>query len=110
MYGRQEGPIGTIEAGEALSAKRFIDFEGKHTIDIQAIGVTLFAVDSGDQCQYQMYGEPVVEAGGTITAGDLVKADADGKAVSAGTTWDIKVVGVALNSAVAAGFLNVKLL
>lgn len=110
MYARQEGPIGTIEAGEALTAKRFIDAGGLHTVDLPALGVTLYNVDSGDQCQYQMYGEPVVEAGGTITAKDLVKSDANGKAVSAGTTWDIKVCGLAVHSAVDGGFLRVKLL
>ena len=110
MYARQEGPIGTIEAGEALTAKRFIDCAGKHTVDIRPLGVTLFAVDSGDQCQFQMTGIVVVEAGGTITALDLVKADANGKAVSAGTTWDIKVCGTAINSAVSGGFLSIKLL
>ena len=111
MKARQTGPMITIAAGEALTARRFVDFSGKHTVDKPAIGVTIFDVDSGDQAQLQSTGIAVVESGGAITAGDLVKSDADGKAVSAGTTWDVKVCGVAIDAATDAGeFIQVKLL
>lgn len=111
MKAYQVGPIITIKAGEALSARRFVDSGGLHTVDKPAIGVTLFAVDNGDQAQLQATGIAVVEAGGGITAGNLVKSDADGKAVDAGTTWDVKVCGVALDTAGGAGeFIQVKLL
>lgn len=111
MKAYQTGPILTIQAGEALTARRFVDFEGKHSADKPALGATIFDVDSGDQASVQAVGIAVLESGGGITAGDLVKSDADGKAVSAGTTWDIKVCGFALDSAAGAGqFINVKLL
>lgn len=111
MKARQTGDMITITAGEALTKRRFVDFEGKHTVDKPAIGVTIFDVDSGDQAQLQGQGIAVVESGGGITAGDLVKSDANGKAVTAGTTWDVKVCGVALDTASGAGeFIQVKLL
>ena len=106
----QEGPLITIEAGEALTKKRFVDFEGKHTADKKAIGVTLFDTDSGDPATLQASGIVVVEAGGTITAGDLVSSDSDGKAVSLtlSAVADVaKICGVALDSVSSGEFLNV---
>jgi len=114
MKSYQEGPIGTIEAGEALTKRRFVDFEGKHTVDVKCVGVSLFDTDSGDQASILMNGIAVVEAGGTITAGNHVSSDANGKAVALtiDNVNDIpKNNGVALDAATAAGeFIRVKLL
>ena len=109
MKTSQEGPFITITAGEALTKHRFVDYAGKHTVDLPSIGVTKFDVDSGDQASLDAGAVVVVEAGGAITAGDLVKSDASGKAVSAGTTFDIKVCGIAISAATADGdFIDVK--
>lgn len=109
----QEGPIVTITAGEALTKNRFVDFEGKHTADKKAIGVTLFDVDSGDDASIQASGICAVEAGGAITAGSLVSSDADGKAVALtlSALADVeKICGIALDAASADGdYINVAL-
>lgn len=113
MNAYQEGPIGSITAGEALTKERFVDFEGKHTVDLKCIGVTLFDADSAAQASILMNGIANVEAGGTITAGNHVSSDADGKAVALtiDNVNDIpKNNGVAMDSAVDGGFLRVKLL
>jgi len=114
MKSYQEGPIGSITAGEALTKRRFVDFEGKHTIDIKCIGVTLFDADSAAQASILMNGIAVVEAGGAVTAGNHVSSDADGKAVALtiDNVNDIpKNNGVALDAATADGdIIRVKLL
>jgi hypothetical protein len=112
MKAREYGPVVTLEAGEALTANRFVDFAGKHTVDKRAIGVCLFATDSGDQASIQCTGIAVVEAGGSITAGNLVSSDADGKAVALtiSAVADVpKQCGVALDDASSGEFLRVKL-
>lgn len=114
MKSYQLGPLGTIEAGEALTKHRFVDFEGKHTVDVKCSGVSLFDVSSGDQATIQMSGIAVVESGGTITAGNHVSSDANGKAVALtiDNVDDIpKNNGVALDAATAAGeFIRVRLI
>lgn len=109
----------TILAGEALSKYRFVDNEGKHTVDIKAIGATKFAVDSGDPIPFQNEssngGVVVVEAGGVITVGThpFVSMDADGKAVALtpAAIDDVeKICAVPLDSATADGdFIRVKM-
>ena len=111
MKASQKGINVSIKAGEALTKYRFVDFSGKHTADKPAIGATIFDVDEGDQATLQSRGVAVLEAGGAITAGNLVKSDANGKAVNAGTTWDVKVCGLAIDQAYYDGdFIGVKLL
>ena len=112
MKTRQEGPIISLTAGEDLTAKRFVDFEGKHTVDKKAVGVVIYDTDSGDEATVQCAGIAVVEAGGTITAGDLVSSDADGKAVSLtlSAVSDVaKICGIALDDASNGDYINVKL-
>lgn len=109
----------SIEAGEALTAKRFVDFEGKHTVDKRCIGVTIDDCDNGGMASVVGSGIAVVEAGNGITAGDHVKSDADGKALTLTYPTDtaanlaaaiVKFCGIALDTASGAGvFIRVKL-
>ena len=112
MKSYQLGPKITIVAGEALTKRRFVDNAGKHTVDLAAIGVTIFDVDSGDPGLIQGGGIAVVEAAGAITVGThtFVTSDASGKAVGT-TTFDGKVCGIPIDSSTADGdFIRVKLL
>lgn len=119
MKGVQYGPVISITAGEALTQRRFIDFEGKHTVDLPAIGVTLDDVDSSGEASIQCSGIALVESGGAITAGNLVSQDASGRAVALTLATDsaanlaasiVKICGVALDTTTDAGqFLRVAL-
>lgn len=113
MKSYQEGPIITIAAGEAITKNRFVDFAGKHTVDLMAVGVALFDTDSGDPISVLGSGVAVVESGGAVTAGNLVSSDANGKAVALtlSTAADAgKICGVAIDTASGAGeFIRVRL-
>lgn len=120
MKTTEYGPVVSITAGEALTKKRFVDFAGKHTVDLPAIGVTIDDCDSGDEASVQITGIAVVEAGGQITAGNWVSSDADGKAVALTIVYDNstnlaaslnKKCGIALDDASGAGvFIRVMLI
>lgn len=107
MEAYQLGPIVSIAATEAITAKCFVAYNGTHTVDLPAVGVALFATDSGDQISVQCSGIAVVLLGGTVAAGALVKSDANGAAVSAGTTVDVKVCGLALDGGDAGAYIRV---
>jgi len=100
-----------IASTEALSKFRFVAADGTHTVTTKAVGATAFAVTSGDDIAWQDDDKPwVIEAGGTITAGDRVTSDANGKATSLTPTTVAHVLticGVALDAAVSGGFLRV---
>jgi hypothetical protein len=96
----------TIVAAEALTANRFVTWDGKHTANDKIAGVALFETNSGSACSVQYAGIAVVEAAGSITAGSLVASDADGKAtsLSLAAVSDVpKIAGVAIDGASAAG-------
>lgn len=116
MKGFENFKVLTIEAGENLTKKRFVDFEGKHTVNKKALGVAMDDTTSGDQCSLACGGIVVVEAGGSITAGNLVESDADGKAVALTLTTNtaanlatdlVKICGLAMDSASSGEFLRV---
>ena len=90
----------TIVAGEAITAKRFVTVEGKHTVEEAAVGVALFDTDSGDKISVGVGPIEAVEAGAAISAKAAVEADASGRAVtkSSGVT-----IGRAIDAASAAG-------
>jgi len=106
MKAYQLGPKVTLVAGAAITAKRFVAYNGQHAANQPAIGVALFDTDNGDPITLQTAGIAVVESGGAITAGNLVASDANGKAVALtlSAVGDVsKICGVALDSASAAG-------
>ena len=106
MKSFQYGPVITVVAGEALTKRRFVDFEGKHTADLKCQGVTLDDSDSGDPVSVQKSGIALVEASGAITAGSHVKSDGDGKAAALtfSATADVpKDCGVAKDAATTDG-------
>lgn len=112
MKSYQYGPVITVVAGEALTKRRFVDFEGKHTADLKCQGVTLFDGDSGKPVSAQKDGIALVEAGGNITAGSHVKSDGDGKAVALtfSAAADVpKDCGVALDTGSDGSFIRVSL-
>ena len=75
----------TIEATEAITAKRFVTPDGKHTAGEPALGVALFDTDSGDQISVACGPCEIVEAGDEITAAGEVEADASGRAITKAT-------------------------
>lgn len=90
----------TVVAGEAITAKRLVDFEGKHSAALSAVGVALFDTDSGDNISVGCAPIEVVESGAAITAGAALESDSSGRAVtkSSGVT-----VGRAMDAATGAG-------
>jgi len=91
----------TIVATEAITAKRLVTTQGAHTAGKAAVGVALFATDSGDNISVGCGVIEVVESGGVIAADGPVKSDANGKAVATGGSGI--TVGYALDAATAAG-------
>lgn len=90
----------TIVAGEAITAKRLVDFEGKHSAALSAMGVALYDADSGSYVSVGVAPIEVVEAGAAITAGAALETDSSGRVVtkSSGVT-----VGRAMDAAAGAG-------
>ena len=105
-----------LKAGAAIAAYRLVEIK---TADnevhqaaadtaklVGAIGRTAGA--SGDTVDIAIAGVAEVEAGADVTRGDLVTADADGKATPT-TTAGKRIVGIAMGSAVAGDIFNVLL-
>lgn len=91
----------TIVATEALTAKRFVDYAGAHTADGKIVGVAIFDTASGSPATVQHKGIAVVTSAGSVTAGDLVKSDANGKAaaLTLSAVGDVpKMAGVAMDT------------
>ena len=106
MKSRQQGPMVTLVATEAITKNRFVDAAGAHTADKHAVGVALFDTDSGDEITVQAAGIATVVASGAITQGDHVKSDADGKAATlaySAAADAAKACGVALDAATTDG-------
>ncbi len=98
----------TIEAGEALTAKRIVDSVGKHTAAKEALGVCLHDTDSGSIASIGRAPIEVVEAGGTCTLQGPLKTDANGRVVDQGGSGII--VGYAMQAASDAGtFIQVNM-
>lgn len=76
--------IDSIKATADIEQHRFIGFDGKHcTAGAKALGVSDVAIEKGQYAPVALFGILLVEAGGTITAGDEVSSDENGKAVKA---------------------------
>lgn len=81
--------VKNYDAGGVINARRFVKFSADRTV-VQAaastdaiIGVSdsLGAAASGDRCDVHRQGLVEVEAGDTITRGQMLTSDADGKAI-----------------------------
>lgn len=106
---RNEGLSKALIAGAAVAARRIVKFGSADTAVVQAaaatdlsIGVSDLGSDSGDYCDVIVSGIALVEYGGNVTRGQLLTADADGKAVAAApaATASNRVIGVAMVSGV----------
>lgn len=96
----------TIVATEAITAKRFVTYDGKHTVDIACSGVARFDQDSGKPVTVDTVGRVPVEASEAISAGAWVSSDADGKAaaLTLSAVADVaKICGRAIEAASADG-------
>lgn len=100
----------SLPAGGAVALHRFVSAANDKAIQATAetavIGasrneVTAAEVAANDRIVEIADGIVIVEAGGAVTSGAVVYANADGKAVAEGT----KAAGVAITGATAAGQL-----
>lgn len=115
---RNEGLAKTLIAGAAVAARRIVKFGSGDTAVIQAsddadlmIGVSDLGAASAEYCDVIVDGIALVEYGGTVTRGDLLTADSDGKAVAAAPAAKAtsRVIGVAMISGVAGDIGSVKI-
>lgn len=98
----------TVVATEALIKNRFVDYAGAHTADGKIIGVALFDTDSGSAATVQHKGIAVVTSAGSVSAGNLVKSDANGKAAAltlSAAADAAKIAGVAMDAGATDGDL-----
>jgi hypothetical protein len=76
--------IESIKAGEDLLQQRFVDFNGKICKSgSKAIGVTDVSIDKDQFVPVGIFGILLVESGGTISTGDEITSDDNGRAVKA---------------------------
>lgn len=115
---RNEGLAKTLIAGAAVAARRIVKFGSGDTAVVQSsaaadlhIGVSDLGADSGDYCDVIIDGIALVEYGGNVTRGQLLTADADGKAVAAApaATASARVIGVAMVSGVSGDIGSVRI-
>jgi len=107
---RNEGLQKTLIAGGTVIKNRIVKFGSGDTSVVQAAAATdlLIGVSdslgaaSGEPVDIILDGIALVEYGGTITRGQLLTADADGKAVAAApaATASARIIGVAMLSGV----------
>ena len=89
-------------ASSAIAAHRIVDAAGAQGVadTVLAIGVSgSRAVASGETVEVAIAGIADVEYGGSVTAGDMLTADSDGKAVGT-TTAGKRIVGIAMATGV----------
>lgn len=107
---RNEGLQKTLIAGGTVIKNRIVKFGSGDTSVVQAAAATdlLIGVSdslgaaSGEPVDIILDGIALVEYGGNITRGQLLTADADGKAVAAApaATASARIIGVAMLSGV----------
>ncbi len=108
---RNNGLIITLLAGAAIAKHRIVKHGSDDHHAIQAAGSTdgMFGVSAEldvtaeEQVDIVMDGIAEVEYGGNVTRGDLLTADADGKAVAAAPAAgaNARIIGIAMVSGVA---------
>lgn len=74
----------SIAAAADLPGRRFIDFDGNLANDEAAFGVSEVSTSTGRQCPVIVVGTALVETGGDVAKGGLVKADSTGRAINLG--------------------------
>lgn len=90
--------IESIKASSDIEQHRFIGFDGNYcTAGAKALGVSDVSTEKDQFAPVAIYGILLVEAGGTISAGDSISSNADGKAVK--TTDSAIVNGYSLDNA-----------
>lgn len=99
----------SLPAGGAVARHRFVsvnaDSNGiQATASTQILGASMNQAKAGEVLEIAN-GIVMVEAGATVTAGNLAYANADGKVTAEGTV----VAGVVITSAVAGGLAAVKI-
>lgn len=99
----------SLPAGGAVARHRFVsvnaDSNGiQATAATQILGASMNQAKAGEVLEIAN-GIVMVEAGATVTAGNLAYANADGKVAAEGTV----VAGVVITSAVAGGLAAVKI-
>jgi len=110
MTMRNEGLTKTFDAGAAIAKCRILKFGEGPGLVVQATGATdnvigvsdPIGAESGKSVDVILEGIATVEYGGNVTAGDLLMADADGKAILAthGGGAHSRLIGVAMVSGV----------
>ena len=108
----------SLASTNSLTTKQFyivkVDTANDHSVVIAAagtdpiVGVLQNKPAAGAAALVRFLGSTKVVAGGTITRGDLVTSDANGKAVATTTNKDV-AVGRALVSAVSGDILEIQL-
>lgn len=99
-----------LTAAGTIAANRFVTPAGAQAgADANTLGVCRQAAVLNDKVTVDVLGTSVVEAGAAITAGDTVKADSSGRAITWATSG--AKVGLALEAASGAGkFIEVLLI
>lgn len=76
--------IESVKATSDLSEHRFVGFDGNHCLaGAKALGVCDVSTEKDQFAPIAVFGILLVEVSGTISVGDAVASDADGKAVKA---------------------------
>lgn len=112
---RNEGLAKTLIAGAAVAARRIVKFNGTANTVVQAaaaadkvIGVSDLGADAaGETMDVILTDIALVEYGGTVAAGDLLAADAAGKAVVAAD--GNRTIGVAMVAGVSGDIGSVRI-
>ncbi len=90
--------IESIKASSDIEQHRFIGFDGNYcTAGAKALGVSDVSTEKDQFAPVAIYGILLVEAAGTISAGDSISSNADGKAVK--TTDSAIINGYSLDDA-----------
>lgn len=99
----------SLPAGGAVKRGRFVSVDAsgngiQATASTQIVGASMNEVKA-DQVLEVADGIVMVEAAGSVTAGALVYADAEGKATASGTV----VAGIAITTGAVGGYMAVKI-
>jgi len=106
---RNEGLTKTYAAGAAVAARRLVKFGADDRTVIQGaaagdsiIGVSGLGAANGERLDVILTEIPTVEYGGTITRGQLVISDSDGRAIAATAAagTNVRTAGIAMVSGV----------
>jgi hypothetical protein len=100
----------TLAATGTIAANRLAKVDGTQAgAGDNTLGAVRTAASSGDKVPCDVLGTTIVESGAAITAGDTLKSDGSGRAITWATSG--AKVGIALQAATAAGqFIEVLLI